>query len=263
MQSPTRQRLTEAAVRRFYRDGFHGVSLEQVLADVGISKTAFYKHFECKEDLVLAALEMQNRWVQDTFLEMVRERGGPAPVGQLRALLDVVDRIIDADEYQGCIFVNVALDFPLPHEPAHVAAALHKRAIEEIVHELATRAGAADPRQMARELCLIMEGAYVTRQVTGDKHSIDVARRVADLVIAAHLPEPARGRTSDEQRSRHGNALRTPRPAATPRRRSCGLDFIEVQKRSAVFRGFGFDVVAHLDGVGHRPILVNLIDDSW
>jgi hypothetical protein len=110
-------------------------------------------------------------------------------VGQFGALRDVVDRIIDADEYQGCIFVNVAMEYPPPHDPAHVAAAQHKQAIEEIVRDLAARAGAADPRQMARELCLIMEGAYVTRQVTGDKQSIAVARRVADLVLAAHLPE--------------------------------------------------------------------------
>lgn len=179
-------------MRRFYRDGFRNVGLDQVLADVGISKTAFYKHFESKEDLVLAALEMQNHWLQDSFREMVRQRGGSAPVGQLRALLDVVDWIIEADDFQGCIFVNVALEFPLPHEPAHLAAAQHKRAIEEIVQELATQAGAANPRQMARELCLIMEGAYVTRQVTGDRQSIEVARRVADLVIAAHLSEAAR-----------------------------------------------------------------------
>src|SRR5262249_46133262 len=144
-------------------------------------------------DLVLAALEMKNSWLQGTFREMVRERGGASPVGQLRALLDVVDLIIDADDYQGCIFVNVALEFPLPHEPAHVAAAQHKLAIEEIVQNLASRAGAADPRRLAQELCLIMEGAYVTRQVTGNKRSIDVARRVADLVIAAHVPDAAHG----------------------------------------------------------------------
>lgn len=176
-------------MRRFYRDGFRNVGLDQVLADVGITKTAFYKHFECKDDLVLAALEMKNRWLQDTFRELVRERGGSAPKDQLRALLDVVDHIIEGDEFQGCIFVNVALEFPLPQEPAHVAAALHKKGIEEIVHDMATRAGAKDPRQMARELCLVMEGAYVTRQVTGDKRSVDVARRVADLVIASHLPD--------------------------------------------------------------------------
>jgi AcrR family transcriptional regulator len=185
--------LTEAAARRFYRDGFRNVGLDQVLADVGISKTAFYKHFECKEDLVLAALELKNRWLQDTFQEMVRQRGGNTPAGQLRALLDVVDEIIDADEYQGCIFVNVAMEYPLPHEPAHVAAAQHKRAIEDIVHDVAARAGASEPRKLARELCLIMEGAYVTRQVTGDRQTIEVARHIAHLVIAAHLRESAAG----------------------------------------------------------------------
>jgi AcrR family transcriptional regulator len=189
MPSATRRRLTEAAVRRFYRDGFRNVGLDQVLADVGISKTAFYKHFACKDDLVLAVLEMKNQWLQDTFREMVRERGGATPAGQLRALFEVVDQIIDADDYQGCIFVNVALEFPLLHDPAHVAAAQHKQAIEDIVCDLATQAGATDPRRMAQELCLVMEGAYVTRQVTGEKQAIDVARRVAELVINAHLPD--------------------------------------------------------------------------
>ena len=94
----TRTRLTEAAVRRFYRDGFRNVGLDQVLADVGISKTAFYKHFECKEDLVLASLEIQNRWLQRTFRKMLRKFGGPSPAGQLRAIFDVVDLVINTGE---------------------------------------------------------------------------------------------------------------------------------------------------------------------
>jgi hypothetical protein len=89
--------------------------------------------------------------------------------------------------------VNVALEYPLPHEPAHIAAAKHKQAIEEIVAEMAARAGAADPARMAKELCLIMEGAYVSRQVTGDRQIVEVARRVAEMVIAAHLPAAAVG----------------------------------------------------------------------
>ena len=187
MPSTTRQRLTEAAARRFYRDGFRNVGLDQVLADVGISKTAFYKHFGCKEDLVLAALEMKNHWLQDTFRAMISEHGGASAVGQLRALFDVVDRVINTDEFQGCIFVNVAMEFPLPHQPAHVAAAAHKRAIESYVRELAATAGAVDPHALARELCLVMEGAYVTRQVTGDPGTIAVARRIAEIVIASHV----------------------------------------------------------------------------
>jgi AcrR family transcriptional regulator len=189
MPSATRQRLIEAAIKRFYRDGFRNVGIDQVLADVGISKTAFYKHFECKDDLMLAALERQNVWLQNTFRDMIHERGGDSASRQLRAILDVVETIMESDDFQGCIFVNVAMEFPLPHEPAHVAAAGNKRAIEEIIRQIADRAGARDPRSLAQELCLIIEGAYVTRQVTGNRQTIEIARRVADQVISRHVPQ--------------------------------------------------------------------------
>jgi AcrR family transcriptional regulator len=183
MTTPTRQRLVEAAVRRFYRDGFRNVGIDQVLADVGISKTAFYKHFESKEDLMLAALEMQKCWLQDTFRTMVRERGGATAIEQLRALFDVVELIIESDDFHGCIFVNVAMEFPLPHEPAHVLASQSKQAIEDFVHILAVDACASDPLGLAQELCLLMEGAYVTRHLTGNKNTIDIARRLAQIII--------------------------------------------------------------------------------
>lgn len=80
------------------------------------------------------------------------------------------------------------MEFPLAHEPAHVAAAHSKRAVEDIVHELAVEAGAREPRSLAKELCLIMEGAYVTRNVSGDKQTVDVARKVAQLAIEAGCP---------------------------------------------------------------------------
>jgi len=184
----TRERLIEAAVRRFYRDGFRSVGIDQVLGDVGISKTAFYKHFESKEDLMLAALEEQTRWLEDNFRRMVERRGGPTPTGQLWALFDIVEQVLDNEDFHGCIFVNATIEFPLPHEPAHQAAARSKQAIEDFVCEIAERGKVADARGIARELCLIIEGAYVTRHVTGNRQTIDIARSVADLVIAKHLP---------------------------------------------------------------------------
>jgi AcrR family transcriptional regulator len=189
MAAATRHRLIDAAIKRFYRDGFRNVGIDQILTDVGISKTAFYKHFECKDDLMLAALERQNVWLQSTFHDMIRDRGGNTAIGQLRAVLDVVETIMESDEFQGCIFVNAAMEFPLPHEPAHVAAAENRRAIETIICELAARAGARDPRALAQELCLIIEGAYVTRQVTSNRQTIDIARRVADRAIDVHVSQ--------------------------------------------------------------------------
>ena len=187
MASNTRQRLIESARARFYRDGFRNVGIDQILDDVGISRTAFYKHFESKDDLMLEVLEWVNEWIQGVFRSMVRERGGRSAQGQLRALFDVVEQVIETEGYHGCMFVNAAMEFPLPHDPAHVAAARNKRAIELIVHELADRAGADDPRAVAEELCLIIEGAYVTRHVSGRRDAVAIARRLADRVLDAHL----------------------------------------------------------------------------
>lgn len=196
MAVTTRQRLIAAANKRFYRDGFRNVGVDQILSDVGISKTAFYKHFESKEDLMLSVLQDQNRWVQDTFRHMIRERGGDCPEAQLRALMDVVEMVIESEGFQGCIFVNAAIEFPLPHEPAHLASAKSKSDIEDIVFAVATEAGAADPRALAQELCLVMEGVYVTRHVTGRRDAIGIARRLAERIISDHLGADRHGATT-------------------------------------------------------------------
>ena len=83
------------------------------------------------------------------------------------------------------------MEFPLPHDPAHIAAVKAKQSFEDVVCEIAERGEAANPRAAARELCLIIEGAYVTRHITGDPKTIDVARRLGELVIAKHFPDAA------------------------------------------------------------------------
>lgn len=188
MASDTRQSLVNAALRRFYRDGFRNVGLDQILRDVGISKTAFYKHFESKDELMQAVLESQSQTLQNTFRQLLRELGGRSAVDQLRAVFDVVGEIVGSEDFRGCIFVNAAMEFPLPHDPAHREAARNKEAIQEIVQEIAEYARARDSEALARELCLIMDGAYVGRQVSGDADTIDVARRLADRAIAAWVP---------------------------------------------------------------------------
>ncbi len=184
----TRQKLIDSAGERFYRDGFRDVGLDQILGDVGISKTAFYKHFESKEDLMLAVVREQDQWVRDHFRSIVVEQGGDDPRARLLAIFDVVEGIVRRQDFRGCLFVNVALEFPLAHDPAHEAAAENKRAMQAIIAELACDAGADDPVDLARELMLLIEGAYVTRQVVGDEDAAAVARRAGEMLIDHRLP---------------------------------------------------------------------------
>lgn len=189
MPSDTRQRLIDHARGLFYAEGFRSVGLDRVLAAVGISKTAFYKHFASKEALMAAVLEEQSRRIQADLQDRVRERAGRSARDQLHAVLDVIEQIMEQDGFHGCIFVNAAMEFPEATDPAHRAAAANHAALETLVHDIAERAHARDPAALAAELCLVIEGCYVTRSLTGDPGTIDVARALADRLIASHLPE--------------------------------------------------------------------------
>ena len=188
MPTGTRERLLETAKDVFYREGFHAVGLDGILADVGVTKTTFYNHFESKDDLILGVLRAHDQWWRKVFAERLRERAGDDPAAQLRAIFDVLDEFIAAETFNGCIFVNVSVEFPRPHAPAHRAAAEHKELMGAFLRDLALRAGARDPVVLAEELALLMEGSYVTRQVTGNRRAAAIGRRVAEALLARELP---------------------------------------------------------------------------
>ncbi|USB32912.1 TetR/AcrR family transcriptional regulator [Paenibacillus sp. YPG26] len=51
-----RQRIQEAALAQFARDGYEGASLQQIAAAAGIKKPSIYAHFKGKEDLYMSVL---------------------------------------------------------------------------------------------------------------------------------------------------------------------------------------------------------------
>jgi AcrR family transcriptional regulator len=183
----TRERLVEVATQLFYNDGFRHVGLDQILTQVGITKTAFYKHFPSVDDLIVEVLRKQSVWLQSHFMEIVRQHGGPTAMGQLSALFDAVEQILQQEGFHGCIFVSAAMEFPSPHDPAHRAALQNRLAIERLVHDIAERAGALQPQVLAEQLCLIMEGTYAARQVTGRPETIETARQIAHEIIRSHF----------------------------------------------------------------------------
>lgn len=47
----TRERILDAAGKLFRRFGFHGVSINQVMAEAGLTRGGFYAHFDSKVEL--------------------------------------------------------------------------------------------------------------------------------------------------------------------------------------------------------------------
>jgi AcrR family transcriptional regulator len=55
----TRQKLFKAALRVFSRDGFEAARIEDIAAEAGFTRGAFYAHFPSKEALFFALLEKE------------------------------------------------------------------------------------------------------------------------------------------------------------------------------------------------------------
>jgi AcrR family transcriptional regulator len=82
----TRRLIIEAAAFAFAEHGFHGVSLNDIVRESGLTKGAFYFHFPSKEALALEVFRTkQEKWVGATMAAMMAKQRA---YDQLNAMLD-------------------------------------------------------------------------------------------------------------------------------------------------------------------------------
>jgi AcrR family transcriptional regulator len=193
-----RERLVAAAVDLFYRNGFGAVGVDQVIAAAGVTKTTFYKHFEGKDDLMVAAVLRRDEWESLAWDRAVRKLAGDDPVAQLLAMIDVMDLWFNDPDFLGCMFLNAAAEFPNPYDPVHQAAAEFKRRTRDQRRDLARAAGADATAAEAFADCytVLIEGALVLRQTHGRNDAARVVRPAVELLIRTYLPSKGNVRHS-------------------------------------------------------------------
>ena len=76
----------QAAVRRFSSAGYDAASVDDICVEAGVSKGAFYHHFESKQTLFLSLLE---DWLADLdrTMQAVRKATVPETLMQMTAML--------------------------------------------------------------------------------------------------------------------------------------------------------------------------------
>jgi AcrR family transcriptional regulator len=186
-----RDRLVATAVDLFYRNGFGAVGVDQVIAAAGVTKTTFYKHFESKDDLMVAAVQRRDEWESEAWGRAVRKLAGDHdPAAQLLAMIDVMDLWFNDPEFRGCMFMNTAAEFPNPHDPVHQAAAAYRRKARNNCRDLAKAAGADATAAETFADCFtaLIEGALVMRQTQSRNDAARVVRPAVEQLIAAYLP---------------------------------------------------------------------------
>ena len=192
MPASRRERLVDIAAEVFYRDGFNATGIDKVLSDAGVAKMTLYNHFRSKDELILAALRRRDERFRYWLVRAI-EGNANNPRRRLLAVFDVLEQWFSAPEFHGCMFINAAAEFGDLADPIHAAAAEHKRLVCNYLETLAAGAGAKEPRHLARQISILVDGAVVTAQVSGDPSCAKTARAAAEVLVEAAL-----GRTGGE-----------------------------------------------------------------
>ncbi len=181
--SSPRERLIEAGLKLFYRDGFHATGIDAILAEAGVAKKSLYTHFRSKEDLILAVMRRRDELFRNWLIREV-ERAAQDPTSRLLACFDVIGRWVKSKDFYGCACINASAEFGNHSDPVHRVAADHKAFIADYLKSLAKDAGLENPELLSQQLLLLIDGAVVVAQVTGRKDAVVSAKKAAQTILA-------------------------------------------------------------------------------
>ena len=186
--SNVRDRLLDNAADLFYREGIRAVGVDLVVERSGVAKTSLYRHFKSKDDLVAAVLERddQQYWAR---WDRIAKRKSKEPRVELTAQVQWIAQYICRPEFRGCAFLNAATEFPATDHPARFVALRHKVELRRRLRVLTHRAGANGPHELADQLILLIDGAYINGQLTGKRGPVQSLLKAAKVLIEAATPK--------------------------------------------------------------------------
>ncbi|THK34564.1 TetR/AcrR family transcriptional regulator [Ensifer sp. MPMI2T] len=179
-----KDRILETASTLFYERGVRAVGVDLVVEEAGVAKTSLYRHFGTKDDLVAAFLAREDEDFWGTW-DRVAEKHEDDARAELYAHLEWIGERVGRPNYRGCPQINVAAEFPEADHPARKVAAAHKREMRRRLKGIAERLGVNRPDDLAGQLALLINGAFVSSQVLEAGEAIPLLRRTANALIAA------------------------------------------------------------------------------
>jgi len=185
-QCDVRERILAAAYHLFRLNGTRNIGVDKIVERSGVAKMSLYRHFKSKEDLVAAFLEMREQVWAVGFLKSEILKRAAEPADRLLAVFDVLDEWFRSNDFDGCSFVNVLLEYPLNY-PTREKAAVHLANGRSFLRQLAREAHIADPRGFADTWQMMMKGSVVA----ACEGNLDAAREIkvaAELFLKAQLP---------------------------------------------------------------------------
>ncbi len=160
MTLSARDRILVTAHDLFYADGIRATGVDRIIAESGVAKLTFYRHFPSKDELVMAYLNHRHeRWMA-WFVDALGRHGATSG-GGLHPLVKTMQEWFENPIFRGCAFINVVAEMG-GSQPAMVALARsHKDDMLRVIESLLPQ----EDTGIASAAAMAVDGAIVRAQM--------------------------------------------------------------------------------------------------
>jgi len=201
----------DRAVELFWRRGYGGTSIEDLVRGTGVSRYGLYGTFGDKRDLFLKALgRYRDQVIGPLVAELEAPGAGSAELARFFSRISAW--LAGAQGRRGCLMCNTAVELGAEDEMSMRAVGAHFRRLREAIAralQTAKRRGEVpaevEPRRDADLLLGVVQGAFVL--VRGGQEPRAVQRLLCTAGRAVGLPPPVPAPTRGARRRRMPVAL--------------------------------------------------------
>ncbi len=198
-----RTRLLEAARNVIRAQGFTATTVDQLCKAAGVTKGAFFHHFDSKEALGVAAADF---WTETTsrFFEAAPYHASSDPLERFLGYIDFRRSIIEGDLVEWtCLVGTMAQEVYASHPAIRQACAAsifgHAASLVPDIEAAMQQHGIAGDwtaESLARHTQAVLQGAFILAKATGDREvaleSVRHLKRYVRLLFA----DPGKGKTT-------------------------------------------------------------------
>jgi TetR/AcrR family transcriptional repressor of nem operon len=170
--SSTRDRILDAALDLVLKRGYAGMSLDNAIQRVGITKGAFFYHFKSKKDLAMALLRRFDE-ADKAVLQASRERAEKLsrdPLQQLLIFVGLFEEMFEglSEPYPGCLFASYTNELQqfdagtreLIRESFLTWRGYFRQQLDAVMQKYPPRID-VDAESLADSFSVVIEGAFV------------------------------------------------------------------------------------------------------
>ncbi|NSY52148.1 TetR/AcrR family transcriptional regulator [Agrobacterium tumefaciens] len=183
-----RERILKTASDLFYRLSINSVGIDRIIAESGVAKMTFYKHFPSKAALISAYLRYKSIiWFQ--MLASATEEPGLSPVERVLAIFDALDKPLRALSFRGCSFTRGLAEFGPEANTPEVQATIAEyfKQLHDFVSSLIEPLRLSDHERAVIQILSLIQGSFVMAQSLPDPRIVEANREAAQILLINEL----------------------------------------------------------------------------